>query len=78
MLDRPTTRRVAANKRQARYERRQRRGVGIYTIELDAGVVATLIPLGWLREVAETDRAAVGLAVTRALRELANWHHAPT
>jgi Arc/MetJ family transcription regulator len=52
--------------------------VGIYTIELDAGVVATLIPLGWLREVAETDRAAVGLAVTRALRELANWHHAPT
>jgi hypothetical protein len=79
MLDRPADRRTAVRRsarrqRQRRYEQRQRRGVGVYTVELDAPTVGVLIALGWLPEGAEGDRRKVGAAISAALRELADWH----
>jgi hypothetical protein len=75
MLDQPrgnVSRDAArARARQARYARRQRAGLGVYSVELSAAVLDALVALGWLKERDSADRVLVGQAIAAALTELA-------
>lgn len=57
-------------RRQARYEARQRDGIGVYPVELGAEDIGILIALRCLPEGAERDRGQVAQAIKAMIRSL--------
>jgi hypothetical protein len=71
-MSRQDSKRARQRQRQARYEARQRAGIGLYPAPLGAGEIETLVALGWLQEGTVADRHRVGEAVAAAIRDMAS------
>ena len=57
-------------RRQARYELRQRDGIGVYPVELSADDIDILISLRCLPEGAERDREKIAQAIKAMIRSV--------
>ena len=66
MLHRPARgpdRRSARRERRRRYERRQREGRLVVSVELGQTVIDGLVAIGWLREANSADARRIGAAI---------------
>jgi hypothetical protein len=71
MLHRPPSRRSTPAVRKARYRKRLRGGRVCVMVEIDCDLVDWLTRMRWLDHRNADDRAAIGAAIERLLRDAA-------
>jgi hypothetical protein len=71
MKKRPSTDRERRREQQRRHRQREREGRRVYLVELDGAILAMLIRLGWLNDVAAGADQEVSRAVQLLLADVA-------